>query len=141
LAVVALTNAGNGGAVTDDVRKWVLEHYLDVKEPKPEPIEATEDELAAYTGFYTRPFADVELGMLCGRLVGQMVIKRGFPSQDMPPPPPPPPSSLALCGTDRLLVTHGPGAGSRIDVIRKSDGTIGWLRMGRIYRREDRLSS
>jgi hypothetical protein len=116
----------------------VLKHYLDVEEPKPQPVETTSDELAAFTGFYTRPTADVELGMLNGRLVGQMIIKRGFPSQDVPPPPPPPPSSLALCDSNRLLVTQGPGAGGRVDVIRKPDGTIGWLRMGRIYRREDR---
>jgi CubicO group peptidase (beta-lactamase class C family) len=139
LAVAVQTNADEGGAVTDDVRRWVLEHYLGVQEPKPEPIEATEEELAAYAGFYTRPSADTELGMLCGRLVGQMVFKRGFPSQDSPPPPPPPPSSFALCGADRLIVTSGPGKGSCVDVVRKADGTIGWLRTGgRIYRRAEK---
>ena len=97
-------------------------------------IEATEDELSQYAGAYTRPFADVELGMLNGHLVGQMVFKRGFPSRDVPPPPPPAPSSFALCEKDRLLVTAGPSKGGMVDVIRRSDGTIGWLRMGRIYR-------
>jgi hypothetical protein len=135
MALAVLTNASEGGAITNDVRKWVLEHYLGIKEPKPEPVEATEEELAQYVGFYSRPMADVELGLLNGRLVGQMVYKQGFPSQDMPPPPPPPPSALAPCETDRLLVMTGPGKDGLIDVIRKADGSIGWLRMGRLYRK------
>jgi hypothetical protein len=113
----------------------VLEHYLGLSEPKPEPIETSEDELAAYVGFYSRPMADFELGILNGRLVGQMVFKQGFPSQDAPPPPPPPPSALAPCGEDRLMIVDGPGKGGLVDVIRKPDGSIGWLRSGRIHRR------
>ena len=136
LALAVLTNADEGGAVTDAVRRWVLEHYLGKSDPKPEPIEATEEELSQYAGVYTRPFADVELGVLNGRLVGQMVFKRGFPSRDVPPPPPPAPSSFVLCEKDRLLGTAGPGKGGTVDVIRRKDGAIGWLRMGRIYQRK-----
>jgi len=140
LAMVVLTNSSEGGGVTDEVRRWVLEHYLELQDPKPEPIEASEEDLAAYEGFYTRPFSDVELGMLNGRLVAQAIYKQGFPSQDQPPPPAPPPVSLALCEVDRLLITAGPGKGGRADVIRKGDGTIGWLRLGRIHRRVEKPS-
>ncbi len=70
-----------------------------------------------------------------------MIYKRGFPSQDAPPPPPPPPAAFALCEEDRLLVVDGPAKGAEVDVIRKADGTIGWLRLGRIYRRAERPSS
>ena len=130
LAVAVLTNADEGGSVADDIRDWVVERYLGIKEAEPAPIEATEEELAAYAGFYARPFDQIELGMLCGQLVGQMVHKRGFPSQDVPPPPPPPPVSLKLCGQDRLLASAGPGKKAEVDILRKADGTIGWLRMG-----------
>jgi len=135
MALAVLTNANEGGAIAEGVRKWVLEHYVGLVEPKPEPIEASEGELAGYVGFYSRPMADVELGLLNGRLVAQMAYKQGFPTQDMPPPPPPPPSALALCEKDRLLVLTGPGKDGLIDVIRKPDGSIGWLRMGRLYRK------
>lgn len=138
LAVVVLTNSSEGGGVTDAARRWVLEHYLEITDPKPEPIEAGDGELAAYAGFYTRPFADVELGMLNGRLVGQMVYKQGFPSRDQPPSPTPAPVALALYEKDRLVITSGPGKGGRVDAIRKEDGTIGWLRFGRIHRRIDK---
>jgi CubicO group peptidase (beta-lactamase class C family) len=140
LAVVVLTNSSEGGGVTDEVRRWVLEHYLQLKDPKPEPIEASEEDLAVYEGLYTRPFSDIELGMLNGRLVAQLVYKQGFPSREQPPPPAPPPVSLALCEVDRLLITAGPGRGGRADVIRKGNGTIGWLRLGRIHRRVDKPS-
>jgi CubicO group peptidase (beta-lactamase class C family) len=138
LAVVVLTNSEQGGAVTDGVRRWVLQHYLGLEEPEPKPIDATEEELSAYAGFYSRPFADIELGMLCGQLVGQVVYKRGFPSRDQPPPPPPPPMPLSLCEKDRLVVTGGPGKGGRAEVIRSADGTIGWLRFGRIHQRREK---
>jgi CubicO group peptidase (beta-lactamase class C family) len=136
-ALVVLTNADAGGAITDGVRRWALEHYLEIVVPKPEPIEVSEEDLAAFVGVYARPFADVELGMLNERLVAQMIIRKGFPSQDTPPPPPPPPSALTLCAPDRLLVVAGPGKGGRVDVIRKADGSIGWLRSGsRIYKKK-----
>ena len=135
MALAVLTNADAGGVITGSVRDWVLEHYLDIQETKPEAIEATEEQLAEFAGLYKRPFSDVELGMLNGRLVAQMIVRQGFPTQDSPPPPPPPPSAMTLCEKDRLLVVSGPGKGGTVDVIRKPDGTIGWLRMGRIHRR------
>jgi CubicO group peptidase (beta-lactamase class C family) len=138
LAIAVQTNADAGGAITDGVRRWVVEHYLGLQVPKPEPIEASPEDLAAFAGFYARPSADVELGMLNGRLVAQMVFKQGFPSQDSPIPPSPPPSALALCAPDRLLVVAGASEGSQVDVIRKPDGSIGWLRTGgRIYRKKE----
>ena len=130
LAVAVLTNANQGGGVADDLAEWVLEHYLGLKVPKPEPIEATEEELAALAGRYANPHVDLELGLLCGRLVGQVVAMRGFPTQDSPPPPPPPPATLALCEADRLLVLDGPDKSDTVDVVRKPDGSIGWLRFG-----------
>jgi hypothetical protein len=81
---------------------------------------------------------DAELGMLCGRLIAQVVYKQGFPSKDTPPPPPPPPATLALCEKDRLLVMDGMMKDATAEVIRNADGAIGWLRFsGRIHRRVD----
>jgi CubicO group peptidase (beta-lactamase class C family) len=130
LAVAVLTNADRGGSVTDGITDWVLAHYLGLDVPKPEPIEASEEELAACVGLYQNPHWDLELGMLCGRLIGQVVTKRGFPSEDVPPPPPPPPATLAFCEKDRLLVLDGPAKSDTADVVRLADGSIGWLRFG-----------
>jgi CubicO group peptidase (beta-lactamase class C family) len=138
-AVAVLTNADRGGSVTKDVSRWALREYLGLESGDPEALESTEGELAAYTGFYSRPFMEIELGMLAGQLVGQAVYKGSFPTEDVPTPPPPPPVAIALCEPDRLLVTAGPMKGATGEVLRRQDGTIGWLRMsGRIHRRIDR---
>ena len=141
LAVAILTNADRGGLITDEVRRWVLRDLLGLEAPRAEAIEAEEEELAQYTGRYRGYYQDLDLGVLGGKLVGQVTYKRGFPNEDVPPPPAPPPASVALCATDRLLVLDGPAKDTIGDVIRRSDGSIGWLRFsGRLHEREDAKS-
>ena len=138
LAVAVFTNADQGGFVTADVTDWVMKHYLEMEVPRPEPMGASEGELAAYVGRYSNPFTDIELGMLGGKLVAQVVYKRGFPDEDTPPPPSPPPVSLDLCEDDRLLVLDGPFKDRTVDVLRNPDGSIGWMRFGgRVNMREE----
>jgi CubicO group peptidase (beta-lactamase class C family) len=136
-AVAVFTNANSGGPVTYEVTNWALKEYLGLEGPKPEPIEASEEELAEFVGRYTRPMVDIELGMLGGRLIGQMTYKAGFPSQDSPPSPPPPPATLGLCEKDRLIILDGMMKDATAEVIRKADGSIGWIRLGRIHKRLD----
>ncbi len=136
-AVAVLSNADRGSVLTRDVTERALKEYLDVEIERPKPIDSTADELAAFAGFYRRPFADLELGMLGGRLIGQVTTKQSFPTPDSPPPPPTPPFTLARCEEDRLLVMDGPFADTTADVIRNDDGTIGWIRVsGRIHVRD-----
>ena len=136
-AIVVFTNADQGGFITQEAVRWALQEYLDVKMPKPEPIEASEEELAAFVGTYSRPMMDIETGMLGGRLIAQMTYKAGFPSKDSPPPPPPPPVTLGLCEKDRLIILDGMMKDMTADVIRNADGSIGWIRAGgRIHKRQ-----
>ncbi|MBN1874638.1 MAG: beta-lactamase family protein [Anaerolineae bacterium] len=134
-ALVIFTNAEEGGSVTDEVQRWFLKESFGVERKKPEPIATTGDELRSFVGKYTRPFADIELAVLCGRLIGQIVFKQGFPDKDAPPPPAPAPVVLTRCEENRLLIMDGPFKNDCADVIRKPDGSIGWLRMGRLYKR------
>ncbi len=137
-ALVVLTNAGTGGKLYDEVRRWVLREYLGLEDPKPEAIEASEADLAQYAGRYRGYASDWELGLLNGRLVGQQIYKRGFPNETVPTAPPPPPVTLGLSEQDRLLVLDGPGQGDQGDIVRTKDGAIGWLRIGgRLHVRED----
>ncbi|MCI2426631.1 beta-lactamase family protein [Candidatus Acetothermia bacterium] len=136
-AIAILTNANRGGVVTRDVSRWALKKYLGLEITDPTPIESSEEELTPYVGRYSRPLASIELGILGGRLVAQIVYKRGFPAKDSLPPPAPPPASLFRYEKDRLLVGNGPLKDAKVDVVRKPDGTIGWLRLGgRIHVRE-----
>ena len=98
-------------------------------------MQATEEQLAPFVGEYTRPFTDIYLGLLGGRLIGQVIYKMGFPAKDSPIPPPPPPFTLDLVEKDRLMVLHGPNKSAKADIIRNTDGSIGWLRFGRIHKK------
>jgi CubicO group peptidase (beta-lactamase class C family) len=127
-AFAILTNADHGSFVTNALTRQAVKSYLDLELPRPEPLDVSTDELAAYAGRYARPWAEIELGVLADRLVGQLVYKGGFPDQDCPPAPPPPPMTLALCAPDRLVVLDGAFKDGIVDVVRKDDGSIGWLR-------------
>ena len=132
LALAIFVNAAQGSHTIQQVQKWVFREYLGLDLLEASPIEFSTEDIESYACVYSRPFADIELDMLGGKLVCQMTVKaeigrRGpFPtSQPMPMPMP-----LGLCEKDRLLVLDGPAKGGKVDVIRQSDGAIGWLRMG-----------
>jgi hypothetical protein len=137
-AFTVLTNADRGTFVTNELTRKAVKLYLGVELPQPEPVEADPKELALYVGRYERPYAEIELGVLGGRLIGQVVYKGGFPTKDSPPAPPPPPMTLAPCGKDQLIVLDGPFKDNILDLVRRSDRSIGWLRLSlRLHARQD----
>jgi CubicO group peptidase (beta-lactamase class C family) len=135
LAWAIFTNAGTGGQANTEIHKKILKEYLGIEVEEPKPMQATEEQLAPFVGKYSRPFADVHLGILGGRLVGQMIYKMGFPDKDSPPPPAPPPFTLGLIEEDRLMVLDGPMKEVRADIIRQTDGSVGWIRAGRLMKK------
>lgn len=136
-AIAVLTNANQGGRAVEAIIKRALNQYLGIDVPQPEPQDVSAEDLAAFTGFYSRPFTDLELGMIGGKLIGLITFKQGFPNEDAPLPPAPPPMTMTLCEKDRLLVQDGPYKGATAEVVRREDGTIGWLRVsGRIHVRQ-----
>ncbi len=135
-ALVIFTNADQGGQVVQTVLQAALQSYLGVDAAPPKPLNAQPDELVGFVGRYGRPFSEIELGMLGGRLTAQMIYKGGFPTEDVSAPPPPPPLTLDLCAPDRLIAVNGPMKDALVDVIRQPDGSIGWLRAGgRLHRK------
>jgi CubicO group peptidase (beta-lactamase class C family) len=138
LVLTVLTNSENGGNLTREVLEWVMANYLDGPIPQLEPIKYETADLQPYVGVYDRSFANVELGILGGRLIGQLAYKKGFPDEKTPPPPPPPPATFMPVGQDHFIVTDGPMAKSEAYFLRRPDGSIGWLRFGlRAYKRVD----
>jgi CubicO group peptidase (beta-lactamase class C family) len=136
-ALAVLTNGENGGQLTQAVRRWLLRESLGLEVPVPRPVGSSGQELAEFVGHYRGYYGDVALGLLAGKLVGQRTFKRGFPNEEVPPPPAPPPMSLDLCETDRLVVLDGCFKDAPADVLRRADGSIGWLRFGgRLHVRE-----
>jgi hypothetical protein len=138
-ALAILTNSGSGLRLIRDVTRAAFREFLGVALEDPKPIAAAEAELRPYVGLYTRPFAEVELLLKDGTLMAQPRTKGGFPYRTSPVPPPGPPVPVALYARDRLIVPDGPQQGGRGEIVRKADGSIGWLRWGgRIHARETR---
>jgi CubicO group peptidase (beta-lactamase class C family) len=136
LVLAVLTNAGKGRALTREILEWVMDHLLDAPLPQPEPLPFETEDLRPYIGRFERDAAQLELGILGGRLVGQYIFQKGFPDENAPLPPPPPPMTFLPTGEDEFMIGDGPMAKSTVHAIRGGDGTIGWLRLGfRLHRR------
>lgn len=135
-AIAVFTNAQRGGELTRAVVEWALKQYLGLENPMPKPLTSSADELAAYVGLYRNMMSQVELGLLNGRLVGQIVYVKGFPTNDTPPPPPPSPMWLERVEPDRLMIMDGDMKETMVDVVRTPEGAVEWLRAGgRLYRK------
>jgi CubicO group peptidase (beta-lactamase class C family) len=134
-AIAILTNSAGGGRLIRDVSRWALKEYLAVNETDPAAM-AAQPAVAAYAGKYSRPFAEVVISAENERLFVQTIPKRGFPNASAPVPPPGPKLPVAFYAPDRLVITDGPQKGGRIEFIRGTGGSLGWVRVGgRIHKR------
>jgi CubicO group peptidase (beta-lactamase class C family) len=139
-AMVILTNGDEGGHITWEAGGWVLKNFLGLDRPEPQAQDYPAEQLAPYTGFYSRPYQDINLRLEDGRLTAHLTPKLGFPSRAVKPAPPPLPLPCALTADGQLLVTEGTYKDSRGQFIRRQDGTIGWLRFGgRLHPRQETL--
>lgn len=134
-AVALLTNSSTGSRLNTEVVRHALREYLSIHEADPTP-SARQPALEAYAGRYTRPLTDVVITTDEGALHVQSIPKRAFPNASAPIAPPGPKVPFAFYATDRAIATGGPQKGSRIDFIRTTDGSLGWVRAGgRILKR------
>jgi hypothetical protein len=135
-ALAMLTNADRGSRITREISRLALKEYFGLQTVNPEPLSLPEAELRAYVGRYVRPFAEVALELEEGRLMLHQTPKGSFPTEAVPVEPPPPPIPVAPYHPDYLIVLEGDSKTVRAEIIRQSDGSIGWLRWGsRIHRR------
>lgn len=136
-AVALLTNSYSGERLNREVARRALAEYLGVTITDPQPLPSQEAQLAEYVGLYSRPFADLRVKLEGGRLMIQTIQKQGFPTPASPIPPPPPAILYELYAKDRLIVTAGPQKGARAEILRRPDGTVGWIRVnGRVSRKQ-----
>jgi CubicO group peptidase (beta-lactamase class C family) len=134
LAFVVLTNLDPGSLLCEELKKWVLERYLGIKEPGKTPIIPSSRQLQESIGRYSMPPAGDVLDLsftgsnfLLTNTVGN------YSGLCFSAPDPYPPIPLAFYAPDRLLVTAGQYKGRKVQLLRREDGKIGWLRFdGRI---------
>lgn len=137
-ALAILTNSDRGGELYLQLNAWILEHFLNLKEPERPLLEMGAAALQEYVGLYKGALSmgDIELYLQDGLLILQEISKGGFPDQDSPPSPNPPPVRAALDAPDALIALDEPFKNTRGEFIRNRGGAIEWLRIsGRLCRR------
>ena len=127
-AVAVLTNGDTGRQVTRAAVQFALKEYLGLDAGKPEPQTDRTEGLAELAGFYRRPAADMKVDLTDQGLKATYISTAGYPTKDSPLSPPITDIPLAWCGPDRLIVTAGPLTDETAEVIRRDDGSIGWIR-------------
>ncbi len=135
-AFAMVTNHQDGAELIRAVYGRVRKDRFGVVAPKPEPVEATEEQLSEVVGEYEAALAVVALRREGGGLVGSVRSKGGFPKPDSPPSPDAPPFEVGLVSGDRMAILDGVGKGLTGEFLRGDDGAIVWLRFGgRLHRR------
>lgn len=135
-AVTVLTNADRGRTLHGRVVKWALENIAGLTSPEPAHLTLSANALAEYAGHYSAALSDLDVAATDSGLILQVIPKGGFPKKDTPPGPTPPPAPAVFTAPDRLLITDGPSAGNRGEVLRGPAGEIVWLRLGgRVHKR------
>ena len=137
-AFVGLTNATNGAAVNQAVRRWALEQGAGLVEhdPEPDPTLATIDR-ARFEGRYLHPFAILDV--TAGDEPGTLVLTASERDVDGWQPPVDDPITYALFAPDHAVSLDAPGPVRHISfgLDDTGDGPAGWVLVG--GRRASRL--
>jgi CubicO group peptidase (beta-lactamase class C family) len=122
-ALVILANADTGPLLAGEVATWALRRFLGLARPTPQPVPLPVGEVAAAVGRYASPALELGVGAGDGVLILR-VLDRGVPVPEFPA------VRFAACGEDRFVALDEPVRGVRCDLLRRPDGTVGWLRYG-----------
>ncbi len=138
VAFTLLTNADRGRLVCREVSEWVRREFLGVVQEEPEPMEMPNAELEEYSGRYVLGGVGdtVELRIEGSALrLEEAYGDRSAISEENPEPPPP--ARVGFYARDRMILVDGPYKGAKAEFLRGPEGGIRWLRMGRVYARQD----
>lgn len=129
-AYAIFTNSIAGAALILDVTKEPMAEFLGYREPEPQQIPMSVEQLGEYAGRYIGQLGDVILSVRGNDLMMQQESKGGFPITTTPPMPNPPPAKVAFIGKDLLMAFDGPLKDSRAEILRDDAGKILWMRAG-----------
>ncbi|MCB0035071.1 MAG: beta-lactamase family protein [Anaerolineales bacterium] len=129
-ALVLFTNSTNGRIFNREVEQFVLQEFCQLEQKQPPAINLSPAQQQALIGRYTRPLADFEWSLVEGELLGQVSFKQGFPTENDPPRPPTPLFRCTFFTPDSFVASDGPLRGTAGQIVRREDGSIGWVRFG-----------
>jgi CubicO group peptidase (beta-lactamase class C family) len=134
LAFAVLTNLEPGSLLCEELKIWVLNHFLGIIEPERLQLRASPELLEEYFGRFSMPPAGDLFELLLTEGNFLMMHTLGDDSSSTGPASDPyPPMRLVLLAPDRFMVTDGQFKGHKVEFLRKENGQIAWLRFdGRI---------
>jgi hypothetical protein len=139
-AMVILTNANRGLALSREMTRWARAHYLGIETSGPGPLCLPAAELEGYAGRYNAGLNQVEVTVEGERLMLKLTVtpKGRLPRRDSSPFLAPPPIPVVFFERDRIMGMGGDLGGARGEFLRDADGRIAWLRWhGRIAARQE----
>jgi CubicO group peptidase (beta-lactamase class C family) len=132
-AIVVLTNADRGEALTGRVTRWALEHYLGLRDPPLVPLARSVEELAPYAGRYAGDLGDIVVAVAGAELSLQPVptgAESGLADTVA--------AAVGFIGDDRFVILGDPDDTRRGEFLRGPTGSIAWLRFnGRLHARRE----
>lgn len=136
-AVTSLTNCGpNGSQFNEEIVRWVLGQYIGLIEQDPEPVKASEAELAPYAGIYETIAAVATVEIRDGALTLTPEIKPEVRAQlqeageEIPEEVTIFNLGLLPGPGDRYIVTEGPAKGMKGYFTRDAAGTVDRVHVG-----------
>ncbi|MEX2393602.1 MAG: serine hydrolase domain-containing protein, partial [Actinomycetota bacterium] len=135
-AVTVLTNCDDiGSKLKGDAVDWILEAYLGVVAPQPEPVKLPDDALAQYVGRYETHHAIADVTANDGALILQVELKKEavkelFAEEEEIPDQPPFPMGILDGDGDRYVITDGPAKGMKGYFGRNESGEIASVHVG-----------
>jgi CubicO group peptidase (beta-lactamase class C family) len=138
-ALNVFTNQNEGGALHDDLSKWVREQFFGIKETNPTPYTLPVEQLAEYTASFIMggpgdvlQFTPDNGGLLMTEVMGD------YSSITQVPPEPNPPCHCLAFEKDRFIYMDEPMKDSKLEFLRDATGKIAWMRSGgRILARKE----
>lgn len=131
-AVVVLTNGSTGPALYREINRVAVREFLKVKENDPQVDPRFASGADAAIGRYSSAAAK----LLVTAPGSELIVSR-TPQQPVPAATPEAPERFGFYAPDRLICLEGPARGSRIEILRNDDGSVGWIRHRyRLHKRE-----
>jgi hypothetical protein len=133
-AFCLLANAPAGATLCTLASQWALRELLGLADPPEVYVEPPAETLARYAGRYATPgVAEAEFTVEDGApLLRFRPLNRADEAALRATP-------VAFLDDERMVVTEGPLAGFRGDLVRDAAGRVAWLRwLGRLLPRVER---
>ena len=134
-AFVGTSNATNGGAVIQSVRRWALERFAGVRETDPVPGPGLDTDVGRVTGRYLHPFAVLEVSP-AGE-PGTVTVTQSRRQVEGWQPPLDPPVDAKFFAPDHVVTVGGPGPARVASFGPEVGGRSAWMLWG--HRRAPRI--